>query len=358
MGLRFGIIGLRHFHAYEMINGMMATPGVEVCAVAEPDDEVYRRAGSELGLPRYRDWRRMIADAAIDAVGIVNVPDERAEVVNQCLDIGVHVLCDKPAAIGWESLWRLDEAASESSAVLFPFFTVRYDPPVVALKRLVDAGALGDIVSFTSFRPHKLLAETRAPWFFERSRYGGVIVDLGIHDVDVYSWIAHPCEIEVFAAHSNATCRQHDEFEDTGHFMIRPSGEGAVGMFRTDWLTPAKEIMHGDCRYFVVGTRGAAEVRTTGGLPQEGGSISYVSDVAEPTQIELEFPRTTLYEDFVDAASGGEPAIAAADLLWANAMVLAARDSADRGKIVALRRHEKPFHENDMEKRIIFANRE
>lgn len=342
--MRFGIIGLRHFHVYEMIDGMMTVPGVEVCAVAEPDDEVYRRAGSELGLPRYGDWRRMIIDAGIDAVGIVNVPDERAEVAAECLDMGVHVLCDKPAAIGWDSLCRLDEVVSKSSAVFFPFFTVRYDPPVLAMKRLVDAAALGDIVSFTSFRPHKLLAETRAPWFFQRSRYGGVIVDLGIHDVDVYNWVTHPFEIEVFAAHSNATCRQHGGFEDIGHFMIRPSGKGAIGMFRADWLTPASEVMHGDCRYFVVGTRGAAEVRTTGGLLEEGGSISFVNDLAERTEIELEYPKTTIYKDFVNAVSGGEPAIAAADLLWANAMVLAARDSADNGEIAVVRRDEKGFH--------------
>ncbi len=343
MKLRFGIIGLRHFHVYEMVDGMMRIPGVEVCAVAEPDDQVYRRVGSDLGLPRYEDWRRMIIDAGIDAVGIVNVPDERAEVAAQCLDMGVHVLCDKPGAIEWDSLCRLEKVASKSSAVLFPFFTVRYDPPVMTMKRLVDAGALGDIVSFTSFRPHKLLAETRAPWFFERSRYGGVIVDLGIHDVDVYNWITHPCEIEVFAAHANATCRRHSGFEDIGHFMIRPSGEGAMGMFRTDWLTPAKELMHGDCRYFVVGTRGAVEVGTTGGLPAEGGSISFVSDAVEPTEMELEFVRTTIYEDFVNAVSGEEPAIASTDFLWANAMVLAARDAADSGEIAALRREKNLF---------------
>ena len=346
--MRFGVIGLQHFHVHDMIAGMMREPGVDVIAIAEPDDTAWERAGARYGLKRYRDYRQMLDAEHLDAVGIVNIPGDRAEVAAECLGRGLHVLCDKPAAVNWSGLNLLADAVREAgSAVLFPFFTVRYERPVVTLRELVTRGTLGKIASFVSMRPHKLMPQARPEWFWDRDRYGGVIVDLGIHDVDIYRWFlgdlapqARSCSVS--ASHSlvgagmvssEATGeRKEHAFSDVGHFMLVPSAPAAcpTAVFRVDWLTPDAEPMHGDCRYFVVGTDGVAEVRTTGGLPGEGESLHLVTRTQPPRSIELKAAGTTIFADFADAARGVRPAAISADeFIEANAIVLMARDAAD-----------------------------
>jgi predicted dehydrogenase len=320
-----------------MIAGMRTVPGVEVAAIAEPDDDVFAREGSRYGLPRYRDWREMLEREKLHALGVVNIPGERASVVAECLRRGIHVLCDKPAAIDRAGLSMLRQANDLGRAILFPFFTVRYEPPVATAKRLVDEGRLGRLVSFTSFRPHKLLPSIRADWFWRRAGYGGVLVDLGIHDVDVFLWLSGAQVREVYASHANVACPGRAEFEDIAHMMIRADDPDIVGFFRTDWLTPDAEPAHGDCRYFLVGTEGTAEVRTTGGLPlsgADGGCVRLVTRTAPPGDIPPIPPGRTIFEDFARAAAGEPAAITARELFDANGLVLAGRESADQGVVV------------------------
>lgn len=334
--MRVGFIGTRHFHAQELIQGLSAVPGVEFCAIAEDDDAAYEvnRAGS--AAKRYADWREMLERERPEAVGVVNVPGERAGVVAECLRRGISVLADKPICTTFEQLADLRRAVAESPAVLFEFLSERYNPPVLTMKRLVDEGRLGRVSSLIAFRPHKLMKPARPAWFWRRASYGGIIVDLSVHDVDIFRWVTGEEAVEVSATHANLTCPEYPEFEDMAHFLVTGTN-GTAGLFRTDWLAPAGEPMHGDCRYFVVGSEGHAEVRMTGGFPgQTGGGLRIVTNTEPPMDIPLLQPERTIAEDFIAAVRGEAPAMQAEDILKASEIVLAARESADRGVPVKL----------------------
>lgn len=329
--MRVGLIGLRHFHAQELVEGFGRLPDVELVGLAEDDDAAYaaNRAGSEA--KRYGDWREMLDRERPEAVGVVNVPGDRGRVVAECLRRGISVLADKPLCLTREELEELRVAARASRAALFVYLTERYNPPVVTLKRLVEEGRLGRVASFTAFRPHKLMKPQRPEWFWRRATYGGILVDLTVHDVDVFRWVTGEEAAEVCAAHANLSCPEHPEFEDTGHLLLRTNG-GVAGLFRADWLAPAGEPVHGDCRYFVVGTEGHAEVRMTGGFPgQSGGGVRIVTNDGPPRDVPLVPPARGLVEDFLAAARGEPPAMRVEDLFRASEIVLAARESADRG---------------------------
>jgi predicted dehydrogenase len=334
--MRIGMIGLRHFHAQEMIGFLAQVPGVELVAVAEEDETAYQENRAGFPGPRYADWRALLDRERPEAVGVVNVPGDRGRVVAECLRRGISVLADKPLCLTREELAEVRQAKAGSRAALFVYLTERYNPPVVTLRRLVEEGRLGRVVSFTAFRPHKLLKSNRPAWFWRRATYGGILVDLASHDVDIFRLVTGAEAEEVAAVHANLTCPEHPEFEDTGHFLLRATG-GVAGLFRVDWLAPAGEPVHGDCRYFVVGTEGHAEVRLTGGFPgQSGGGVRLVTNAAPPADVPLAQPARSLVADFAAAVRGEEPAMRIGDLFRASEIVFAARESADRGTPVRL----------------------
>ncbi|MGE5623547.1 MAG: Gfo/Idh/MocA family protein [Methanocella sp.] len=334
--MKFAMIGLRHFHAQVLLEGMLQVPGVELGAIAEEDDAVFATEGERYGVPRYTDFREMLDAVRPEVVGVVNVPGDRGRVIAECLRRGISVLADKPLCLTLEELEDIRQAQAESKAVLFLLLTERYNPPVVALKRLVEAGRLGRIVSLTSFRPHKLMKAQRPAWFWRREAYGGIIVDLAVHDVDVFRWVTGEEAKEVTAAHTNATCPEYSHWEDMGHFLLKATN-GVTGFFRVDWLAPAGEPMHGDCRYFVAGTEGWAEVRMTGGFPgQEGGGLRIVTNADPPTELPVVEPERSLYADFVAAVRGEAPAMLPEDILAATRVTILARESADTGRPVRL----------------------
>lgn len=329
--MRVGVIGLQHFHAHEMIAGLRGVPDVELVAIAEADDKTWQEQGARYGLPRYADYLEMLESEKIEAVALVNARAERARVARECLDLGVSVLSDKPVCMDLEELAALRQAAAHSGAAIFLYLAERYNPPVITLLDLVRQGTLGRVVSFAALRPHKLNRDSRPAWFWKRETYGGILVDLTIHDVDIFRQATGVEVEEVYAIHANVSTGAHPGFEDIGHMILRGS-DGVVGVFRADWLTPAGEPCHGDCRYFVVGDRGWAEVRTMGGLAEvTGGSVRVTTSTSGPVYAPLMAPKTTIFEDFALAARGHEPAISAKDIFRASELVLLGRESADRG---------------------------
>lgn len=329
--MRVGVIGLQHFHAHEIIRGLSALPEVKLVAIAESSDDIWHKQSSAYELPRYMGYLDMLDSEDLEAVVLVNARQHRAQVAAECLHRGISVLADKPLCIDLSEVAMLQQAVQRENAVIFLYLAERYNPPVYTLLKLVEQGALGQIVSFTSFRPHKLLIDSRPGWFWNRDTNGGILVDLAIHDVDIFRKITGAQVQDIYAIHANVSNKEHPHFEDIGHMMLKATN-GAVGMFRADWLTPAGESMHGDCRYFVIGDQGWAEVHTTGGLAEtETGSVRIVTDVSGPSYVSLMVPKTTIFEDFVAAVKGAKPAISADDILEASKLVLLGRQSADQG---------------------------
>jgi predicted dehydrogenase len=314
-----------------MIRGLSVLPEVELVAIAESDDNIWYEQGLIYKLPRYVDYVEMLDSEDLRAVVLVNARQQRAQVAAKCLRRGIHVLADKPLCMHLSDVAKLRKATAREDATLFLYLTERYNPPVYTLLNLVEQDVLGQVASFTSFRPHKLMKDSRPSWFWNRDTNGGVLVDLAIHDVDIFRKLTGARIEEIYAIQANVSTKKYPAFEDIGHMMLK-TANGVVGLFRADWLTPAGENIHGDCRYFVVGDKGWAEVHTSGGLAEKGaGNVRIVTDVSGPSHVSLMEPKTTIFEDFVAAAKGARPAISTDDILRASELVLLGRRSADRG---------------------------
>ena len=88
---------------------------------------------------------------------------------------------------------------------------------------------------------------TRAPWFFRRSQYGGILCDIGSHQFDQFLYFTGSTEAHVVASQvGNFKHPQHPELEDFGDVMLQ--GDGGTGYIRVDWYTPDGLQTWGDGR--------------------------------------------------------------------------------------------------------------
>jgi predicted dehydrogenase len=90
--------------------------------------------------------------------------------------------------------------------------------------------------------------------------YGGILCDIGSHQVDQFLYYTGSTEAEVVASQiANVNHHDHPRFQDFGDMMLR--GDKGLGYVRLDWFTPDGLGTWGDGRLFVLGTEGYIELR-------------------------------------------------------------------------------------------------
>jgi predicted dehydrogenase len=200
--------------------------------------------------------------------------------------------------------------------------TERFCPPFVELKRLVDAGELGRIASVVALRPHEFQLAEREPWMVREDLEGGILVDLAIHDADLARWYTGEELVSVTARQVQKGWPQFPGFWDVGHASFM-TNTGTPVTLEADWLTPRGTPW--DCRFFLTGTDGAAEVRSLHFREllwwRHGG-----------TRQHRKFPRErpdSPGQDLLRRIRGQQPQVlTAADAFAATRAVLMARESA------------------------------
>lgn len=216
---------------------------------------------------RYPAARRVSTPAAIyedDSIALVltaAIPCERAGIAIEAMRHGKDAMSDKPGATSLEQLDELRRVQAETGRILSIYYEERLESPAtIRANELVRAGAIGSFVHLLGLGPHLLRKPTRPDWFFERSRYGGIITDLGSHQCDQFLYLAGTLDVDVVCATvTNRANPQTQELQDIGEVMLRSTT--ASSYFRIDWFTPAGLPVFGDCRLLIVGTEGTIEVR-------------------------------------------------------------------------------------------------
>ena len=115
-------------------------------------------------------------------------------------------------------------------------------------------------------------------WFFEREKYGGILCDIGSHQIEQYLFYAGEEDADVVSSRiANFAHPDYPELEDFGDCNLTGKN-GTANYFRVDWFTPDGLRTWGDGRMFIVGTEGFIEVRKYVNLAsdQNGGCHVYV----------------------------------------------------------------------------------
>lgn len=224
--VKFGIVGcgrIAQRHA-EHINkyGLLT-------AVCDVDREKADQLAKQYNAKAYYQLQDLLtAEKDIDVVSVCSPNGLHAEHAIKALSGGFHVLCEKPMAITVHQCGEMIQAAERANKRLFAIKQNRYNPPVAAVKQLIDEGRLGKIMSV-----QLSCFWNRNPDYYQNSWKGTLALDGGTlftqfsHFIDLLYWLVGDVK-DARAYFGNFNHKGIIEFEDTGVAIIE-FYNGAIG---------------------------------------------------------------------------------------------------------------------------------
>ena len=330
MALRFAVFGARHWHVLEIARAAEADEAFELVGVAEPDESARTMAAAELGVRAAAEYRELLKGGEVEAVAVAAVNSERADIICAALAAGVHVLADKPMVVSLAQLGAVERAVESSDAILSCALTLRFTSLFVDAREAVARGDIGRVVGSYAQGPHKLGLDRRPDWMFDRERYGGALLDLAVHDIDVARWM-HGAEPEMVIADEGTSRFAELGFADHASVYMRMT-DGSVALCRSSWLTPDADRTHGDRRLLLEGTDGQIEIVDAGErhltINRGGTSTTH----REPREDPIGQPGAMagLVRDFAHGITGNAPQLMNAhEAIESHRWSLAAREQAE-----------------------------
>ncbi len=136
---------------------------------------------------RYASVEEMLASEQLDAVDITLPTFLHEQISVQCLNHGLHVLCEKPMALTPEACDNMIAAADRNGKQLMVGQCLRFWPAYVRLKEAIDGGEFGAPTSAYFFRGGS--TPTWGPWLLQKDKSGGALMDMHVHDADMVYWL-------------------------------------------------------------------------------------------------------------------------------------------------------------------------
>lgn len=248
--LRLGVIGLGNmgkFHADYLVQNKVAR-----CTLTALASSSLEKLGRYPDVRHFTTGEELISSGTVDAVLIATPHYSHTTFGIAAFEAGLHVLVEKPISVHKADAERLMAAATRSGGVFAAMFQLRTEPRYQKLKKLIEAGELGEIVRVNWiitdwFRTESYYASGgwRATW---RGEGGGALLNQCPHQIDLMHWLCGtPRRVRGFCQFG----RYHDiEVEDNVTVFFE-FDSGATGLF----VTSTGEAP-GTNRFEIAGTRG------------------------------------------------------------------------------------------------------
>ena len=188
-GLNLGVIGAGYAAEHLHWPAFRRLPNVRVRLVHDADSARAARLAAQLpGAAPSDSPHRLIADPSLDAVAILTPPDSHAGLLLAALDADKHVFVEKPLTSLPEQIPVLLARAQSSGRVVAAGHNLRCHRLVRKAKAILQSGALGQLfalrgVWISPTRP-------RAPWNHAPGIAGSVLMDIGVHHIDLFAYLA------------------------------------------------------------------------------------------------------------------------------------------------------------------------
>jgi len=191
MSIGIGMIGYGRAASQLHLPVLKTLSGVRVVAVADRMERPLTEIADRYAIPaRYRDYRDLLQDPAVDAVAIC-VPPELHHVIGlAALEAKKHLFMEKPLALSIEQCSHLVRAAESSTATTMVGFHLRWHRLVQEAHEWMNAGGLGTVEMLrTVFTSGTRWRANLPPWRKCRQDGGGVLIESGIHYYDLWRYL-------------------------------------------------------------------------------------------------------------------------------------------------------------------------
>jgi predicted dehydrogenase len=189
-----GTGGIGEFH----VRLWNETPGAEVVGVFDRDAEVAQQVARQHGVERvFASLEEAIASPA-EAIDICTPNRFHAEGVLAALEAGKHCLCEKPLAPSAGEIEKLIAARERNGTVLMTAHQLRFEQRTRTLKRLIDAGRLGEVYYTRAWWLRRRMVPSSPGLLTSELAVGGPGMDLGVHMLDLaFYLLGHPRPVAV-----------------------------------------------------------------------------------------------------------------------------------------------------------------
>lgn len=221
--IKFAIIGLGNIgkrHAEHILQ----QPNAEMVAICDSD-----KAKSGLfDLPFYTDIEDLLANTKADVLCVCTPNYLHEQHTVYALKAGLHVVVEKPMALSTAECDRMIAAAEDADKIIFAVKQNRYNPPVVAVKNLINEGRLGKIfmIQVNCFWNRGDSYYSQSDWRGKKEKDGGCLFTQFSHFVDILYYLNGSID-KAFGSVQNFAHQHNTEFEDTGSFVMQ-AANGAI----------------------------------------------------------------------------------------------------------------------------------
>ena len=220
--MKTGIIGVGSMGKnHARVNSEMGV----LAGIADSNEAIARPLAERFGVEYFSDYRDMLA--AVDAITVATPTVTHFKIAMDAINAGKHVLVEKPICPTLQEAEDLVKASEDAGIVLAVGQIERHNPVVKFARESIEQGSFGDIVSISA---------RRVSTFPGRISDVGVLLDLGIHDIDVIRYLAQSTVTSVYALGGK---RQNERFEDHANVLLEFES-GICGYVEVNWLTPMK----------------------------------------------------------------------------------------------------------------------
>jgi predicted dehydrogenase len=260
--LTLSILGIDHAHIFDMLDEMIK----EGCKCNH-----FWTEGSPLTLKEFKkkypnikrveNKSEILNDDIVDMILISSIPKDRANLSIEALKAGKDVMVDKPGCTTLNQLNDLKKVIKETKKIWSVNFSERFHVAAVTkAEELVKKGIIGKVKHTMGTGPHRQGNYERPDWFYDRESYGGIITDIGSHQIHQFLVFTNSKDVKItHALAENTTRKEKPGFQDFGEINI--TGNGGHGYIRLDWFTPDALPTWGDGRLFILGEEGFIEIR-------------------------------------------------------------------------------------------------
>lgn len=196
---RIGILTTAHIHTPNFVKRLKERSDVQVAALWDPNPALAEKYSKELGCPIVDCYKKILADASIEAVVITGTTAQHDNLVVHAAQAKKNMFVEKPLATTAAEANRIYTAIKENGVLFQTGHFMRCDPLNRFIKQELDAGNLGTITRARHSNCHSGAMggwfDKDYRWFFQKDQAGGGgFYDLGCHSVDILVYFFGPIE--------------------------------------------------------------------------------------------------------------------------------------------------------------------
>lgn len=215
-----GNMGRHHARNYAEISS------TNLVAVADSEPKIGGEIAKKYRCHYYQDYKELLAKEKLNLITIAVPTKLHKKIALDCITKGVHILIEKPIAA---TVAEAKEIVSQAKAKGIKF-TVghieRFNPAVIKLKEMIEAGKLGRVVSVSALRLGPMPNQIKD---------ANVVIDIGVHDIDIMNWFYGRLPEKFSATGGNALNRIRQDHAE----IFFDYGQGS-GYLSANWITPVK----------------------------------------------------------------------------------------------------------------------